>query len=413
MKEYAYVLHNDSEPLMPTKIGKAKSMVKQGKAIIVKLKPFIIRLTYNTSKNINDLTLGIDSGAVHIGYSVTNEKLKREYIRGTLEQETNASSTNPTKQRIDDKRMYRRIKRNKLWYRKPRFNNRKKRIGELPPSIERKYLAHKNLILKLLKFLPIKFLIVEVGKFDIQKIINPNISGNGYQKGDLYGYNNVRSYLMAREQGKCQFCGGDFIGRSAHIHHIIPRSEGGTDRVSNLALLHKECHEKIHKENLLGKLKKSKQYKEPTFMSSINKRFWKDFPNMKVTYGNITFVNRNKYGIEKSHSNDAFVIANGTDEYTRSAEHNLKQRRRNDRCLQTNNVKKKASKTGRRIRKSRKPYHLGDKIYINGEWKECLGMTNDRVIVEYKILNSGKKSAISVLAKKVEKCYINNGIYFI
>ena len=412
-KTYAFVLHKDGSPLMPMVIGKAKKMIRCGKAIIVKHKPLVIQLTYETDKHVEELNLGIDSGAVHIGYSVISGKLHREYIRGTLEQEHNSAYSNPSKQRIDDRRMYRRQKRNRLWHREPRFDNRKKRFGLLPPTIERKYLSHKNLILKLFKFLPIKNLIVEVAKFDIQKILNPDIKGVEYQQGDLYNYNNVRSYLMSREQGKCQFCGESFEGRSAHIHHIIPRSKGGTDRVSNLAILHKECHEKIHRENLLNSLSKPKLYKEPTFMASINRRFWKDFPDMKRTFGNYTFVNRVNYHIEKSHSNDAFVIAGGTNEFSRSIERNLTQVRRNDRCLQQNNVSKKSSKTGIRIRKGRKQFHKGDKVFIDGEWKECLGMINDSIIIGYKLSKSGNKSAITKTYRKVEKSYRNCGIYFL
>lgn len=31
-----------------------------------------------------------------------------------------------------------------------------------------------------------------------------------------------------------------------HIHHMQRRSEGGTPKLNNLRLIHKECHRKIH-----------------------------------------------------------------------------------------------------------------------------------------------------------------------
>lgn len=410
---YVYVLTQDGKPLMPIKIGKAKHLIDSKKAVIVNHNPLQIKLCYEVENHVEDITLGIDTGAVHIGYSAISPTTKKEYIRGVLEQEHTESNSNPTKGRIDDRRMYRRMKRNKLWHREPRFDNRKRRYGLLPPSIERKYLSHKNLILKVKNLLPINNLIIEVGKFDIQKIKNPEIEGVGYQQGNLYEYNNMRSYLMAREQGRCQLCGETFEGRSAHIHHIIPRSKGGTNMESNLAILHKECHERLHKENLHNKLSKSKMYKEPTFMSSINKKFWEDFENMHVTYGNYTFVNRNKCCIVKSHSNDAFIIAGGDESFDRSIERNLAQIQRNNRALQRNNLKASRSKTGRSVRKGRKPYHKGDRIFINGEWRECMGMTNDRVILGYIVNKNGNKSAETVSVKKVEKAYTNNGIYFV
>lgn len=57
--------------------------------------------------------------------------------------------------------------------------------------------------------------------------------------------------------------------------------------------------------------------------------------NVKITYGNITFVNRNKLSLEKSHVNDAFVIASGTTQ-SRSSIWNITQKRRNNRALQLN-----------------------------------------------------------------------------
>lgn len=341
--KYAFVLHVDGTPLMPMRIGKAKQMVRDGKSVVAKCKPLVIKLTYETTKNADELVLGIDTGYVHIGYSVVNPRMKREYIRGVLEQEHTKTDSNPVKTRLYDRRMYRRNRRNRLWHREPRFENRKIRNGILPPSVERKYRTHLHLVEKLKKFLPIGKVVVEVAKFDIQNIKSPEIEGTGYQQGDLYGYNNVRSYLMARERGRCQLCGETFEGRSSHIHHVIPRSKGGTDKPDNLAILHAECHEKLHREGLLGKLSKSKQYKDPAFMAIINKRFWDDIENLDITYGNITFTNRTRYGIWKSHSNDAFVIAGGDGTYSRSMEENLTQKRRNDRRLQWNNIKRKGS----------------------------------------------------------------------
>jgi hypothetical protein len=101
-------------------------------------------------------------------------------------------------------------------------------------------------------------------------------------------------------------------------------------------LVHKKCHKLIHKnEKLLKKHEKqfTKSYKHSTFMSIINKRFWKDVKNLEVTYGNITFVNRNKHGLKKSHINDAFVIAGGNSQ-NRVIPFKIIQKRKNNRCLQ-------------------------------------------------------------------------------
>ncbi|MBK8754255.1 MAG: HNH endonuclease [Candidatus Competibacteraceae bacterium] len=35
-----------------------------------------------------------------------------------------------------------------------------------------------------------------------------------------------------------------------NIHHILPKSEGGGDNISNLVLLHPNCHRQIHSQKL-------------------------------------------------------------------------------------------------------------------------------------------------------------------
>lgn len=411
-KTYAFVLHKDGTPLMPMKIGKAKKMIWAGKARIVKVKPLVIQLEYETTKNVDELTLGIDTGAIWIGYSLINKKLKKEYLRGTLEQEHEGNKSNPAKSRMDERRMYRRNRRNRLWHRDVRFDNRKKRDGVLPPTIERKYNTHKRLISIISAIAPVAHLVIEVAKFDIQKIKNPDTEGVEYQQGDLYSYANVKSFVMAREKCKCQLCNKLVLGCKTNLHHIIPRSKGGTDKPNNLALLHEECHKRLHKKHLENTLARNKQYKESTFMSMINKRFWKDYSNMSVTYGNITYVNRCKFGIEKSHSNDAFVIAGGDNTYSHSIERDLAQKRRNDRRLQWNYFKKNKFHKFRRLRSGRKPYHSGDLLLIDGKWVECKGMALDRVITGFKKGKTGCLLRITVNQKKISKSYRRAGIYF-
>lgn len=111
------------------------------------------------------------------------------------------------------------------------------------------------------------------------------------------------------------------------------------------------------------------------------------------TFGYETKVKRREIDLEKSHSNDAFVIANGVSQI-RSKEFEVLQKRKNNRCLQLNRKGFKPS-----IRKQRYKIQPKDLVYINGEWKETSGTHNKgtRVLVE------GKSIAI----KLVEK-YFNN-----
>jgi len=73
------------------------------------------------------------------------------------------------------------------------------------------------------------------------------------------------------------------------------------------------------------------------------------------TYGYITKHDRIKLGLEKSHSNDAFVIAGGNGQI-RSIEYKINQIRRNNRCLQLN--RKGFKPSIRRQRYSLQPHDL-------------------------------------------------------
>jgi len=133
VQNVVYVLNMRGIPLMPTSQKKANKLLKEKKAKVVKRKPFTIQMLVPTGETRQVVVLGIDSGYKHIGFSATTKK--KELISGEVELDMK------TKERLETKRMYRRLKRNKLWYRKPRFMNRvsTKKKGWLPPSIQRRY----------------------------------------------------------------------------------------------------------------------------------------------------------------------------------------------------------------------------------------------------------------------------------
>ena len=56
--------------------------------------------------------------------------------------------------------------------------------------------------------------------------------------------------LYNRQFGKCSACNIKFqLGDSMEVDHIVPRSQGGLDRYTNLQLLHRQCHiEKTRKD---------------------------------------------------------------------------------------------------------------------------------------------------------------------
>ena len=125
---------------MPTtRLGKVYRLLKTQKAHIVSYEPFTIQLDYEPDTQvIQPMTLGVDSGAIHSGYSVANEH--REYSSAEV------IARNDISNRLSDRRMYRQSRRSrKTRYRQPRFKNRKnKKKGWLPPSLEQKVAVQVN-----------------------------------------------------------------------------------------------------------------------------------------------------------------------------------------------------------------------------------------------------------------------------
>ena len=53
--------------------------------------------------------------------------------------------------------------------------------------------------------------------------------------------------LAKQQNGRCPICYDSLHnGEELHVHHVIPKSQGGEDTVSNLTLVHLYCHQQIH-----------------------------------------------------------------------------------------------------------------------------------------------------------------------
>lgn len=126
-----FVINQRNEPLMPCNPRKAKLLLKQGKARVIKRTAFTIQLLQATGETKQEITLGVDTGSKTIGLSSTTEN--KELFSAELELRTDIVDL------LSDRRQYRRTRRNrKTRYRKARFLNRvsSKHKCWLAPSIE-------------------------------------------------------------------------------------------------------------------------------------------------------------------------------------------------------------------------------------------------------------------------------------
>ena len=302
-----YVQDIDGKPMMPTtRHGKVRRLLKDNKAVVVNTCPFTIKLTYKTSDYKQEIVLGVDAGTKHVGLSATTKS--KELYSGEV------ILRNDVVELLSTRRESRRARRNRLRYRKPRFENRvkSKRLGWVAPSVRHKVDAHIRVIDNICSTLPISRIIVEIAQFDTQKIKNPDISGNEYQEGDQLGFWNVREYVLARDGHKCQHCKGKSKDPILNVHHIESRKTGG-DSPSNLITLCETCHKEYHKGNIDLKVKRGKSLRDAAVMGIMKWKLYEElksrYPNVSMTFGYITKHNRIKYGIEKNHTSDAFVIS--------------------------------------------------------------------------------------------------------
>lgn len=302
-----YVQDIDGKPMMPTtRHGKVRRLLKANKATVVNLCPFTIQLTYKSTDHKQPVTLDIDAGAKHIGFSATTEKEElfacETILRTDIVDLLSTRSQN------------RRTRRSRLRYRKPKFNNRvfSKKKGWVAPSVKQRIDSHLNEVNEIHKILPITKIVIEAAQFDTHKMKNPNISGIDYQNGEQLGFWNVREYVLFRDGHKCSYCKGKSKDLILNIHHIESRKTGG-DSPSNLITLCETCHKEYHKGNIDLKVRRGKSLCGAAIMGIMKWRLYDElksrYSNVSMTFGYITKYNRIKYGIEKSHTSDAFVIS--------------------------------------------------------------------------------------------------------
>ena len=311
-----YVISKNGQPLMPTKrYGKVHRLLKNKQAKVVKSCPFIIQLLYEPKTNIvQEVVLGQDTGSKHIGTAcIANDKVLYQ---------SQVELNDQIKSKMDRRHGFRRLRRSrKTRYRKPRFLNRKKstRKNRLSPSVNHKVQAHKDEITFCENILPISKKVFEVSQFDTALMKNPALINEkvkhwGYQKGFNYEYGSRKEAVLNRDNYTCQLCGKKHI--RLEVHHIIFRSNGGTDDENNLITLCEACHKGIHDGIIiLNKKPKKMNLKYATHMSIIRSQLLKAYPEAIETLGFVTKINRENLSISKDHYIDACVIASGGKEF--------------------------------------------------------------------------------------------------
>lgn len=322
---------------MPCQPRKARVLLKLGKAHVVKMVPFTLRLLYGSSSYQQEVSLGIDAGTRHIGVSATTEH--------TVIFEAEVKPRMDIQELLATRSQLRHARRGrKTRYRQARFLNRKKPDGWLAPSVQHKVAAHLKAIRLVQTILPVRTITIEVAQFDLQKLRHPEIEGKQYQQGPQSDFWNVREYVLFRDGHTCQWCQGKSKDPILNVHHIESRKIGG-DRPDNLITVCETCHTLIHRTHQECAIeRKSRGFRDATQMGIIRWRITEQvkeiFPNVQVTYGYLTKQARISHHLEKSHLIDARCISGHPLACSDGTWYLIKMVRRNNRQLHKATIRK-------------------------------------------------------------------------
>lgn len=315
MPTCVFVLDADRLPQTPVHAAVARKMLSAKGAAVFKCFPFTIILKTGAPVPLVAHThrLKIDPGSKTTGLALL-DGAKVVW----------AAELTHRGQRIKDallsRRAIRRSRRQrKTRYRPPRFDNRTRPDGSLPPSLESRVANVMTWVERLARLSPLTALSQELVRFDMQLMHNAQIAGVEYQQGELAGYE-VREYLLEKWHRTCAYCKATEV--PLQVEHIVSKARGGSDRVSNLTLACGPCNQKKGTQTAaeFGFPEVQVQAKLPLKdAAAVNATKWALYRALQTTglpvetgTGGRTKYNRTRLNIPKSHWGDAACVGAST-----------------------------------------------------------------------------------------------------
>ena len=314
-----FVLDRYKRPLMPCSEKRARLLLERGRARVHRLYPFTIRLVDRVvqASDLQPLVLKVDPGSRASGCAVVREETSPEGpVHHALHLAVVHHRGQEVRERMRQRAQHRRRRRSaNLRHRPRRFDNRRRPDGWLPPSLHSRVRNILTWARRYMRLAPITRVDIELAKFDTQKLQNPEISGVEYQRGELFGYE-VREYLLEKWGRRCAYCGATDVPLEAD--HIVPKSRGGTDRVSNLTLACSAC-------NRAKGDRTAEEFGHPEVQAraaaplrdaaAVNATRWAVYHGLRrmgvdvrTWTGGRTKWNRKRFGLPKFHTTDALCV---------------------------------------------------------------------------------------------------------
>jgi 5-methylcytosine-specific restriction endonuclease McrA len=316
-----FLIDTNFRQLEPIHPAQARQLLRNEKAAIYRKYPFTLILKESKPDTpVSPLRLKIDPGAKFTGIALVDDNSGDVVFAAELQHRGFA-----IRDSLTSRRQLRRSRRNrKTRYRQPRFLNRTKPKGWLPPSLQSRVENIKTWVKRLQKVANITAISQELVRFDMQLMRNPDIQGKEYQQGTLAGYE-TREYLLEKLGRECAYCGTKDV--PLEVEHIHPKSKGGSNSITNLTLSCHKCNSAKGTQDIKDFLKGSprlekilKQAKKPLAdAAAVNATRWVLFSALKETglpvetgSGGLTKFNRCQQNLPKTHWLDAACVGKST-----------------------------------------------------------------------------------------------------
>jgi 5-methylcytosine-specific restriction endonuclease McrA len=314
-----FVLDQHKHPLMPCSEKRARLLLSRQRAVVHRVMPFTIRLKDRCVQNshFQPVALKLDPGSKTTGMALVRvEQTEQGEIHHSLHLAELSHRGGEIHKRMGKRAGYRRRRRSaNLRYRPARFQNRRRKEGWLPPSLRSRVKNVLTWATRYQRWLPLTRIEVEQVKFDLALLQNPEIEGVTYQRGELAGWE-CRAYLLEKFGRRCVYCAKQEV--PFEIDHVLPKSRVGTDRISNLVLSCHECNQAKGNQTAaeFGYPEVEKQARIPlkdagavnatrfALVECLNRL---GLP-IGTWSGGRTRWNRARWGIEKTHANDALCV---------------------------------------------------------------------------------------------------------
>jgi 5-methylcytosine-specific restriction endonuclease McrA len=314
-----FVLDRHKQPLMPCTPKRARLLLERGRAVVHRVKPFVIRLRDRSVEDstLQHLALKIDPGSKTSGIALARveETDEGEAHHAVFLAEVTHRGNEVHQAKQTQSYARRRRRGVNLRYRAPRFDNRGIAKGWLPPSLLSRIGNVRTWTARCLRWAPVSHIDVERVRFDTHLLQNPEMKGADYQQGTLAGWE-TRAYLLVKYAYRCAYCGKTDC--QFEVDHIRPRSRGGSNRVSNLCLACHACNQAKGDKTATewGHPEVEAQAKRPLKdAAAVNTTRFALVETLRVfrlpigTWtGGRTRWNRARFGIEKTHANDALCV---------------------------------------------------------------------------------------------------------